>query len=97
MSTIYITISNRKNKKYNAVSDDGLNVHFGDNRYQDYTQTKDDKKRNAYIRRHVKRENWTDETTAGFWSTYLLWNKPTLKESAEYIQKLLNRRVILVI
>ena len=97
MSTIFIKPSKRKFKKFNAFSSDGLNVHFGDNRYKDYTQSKDKDKRSKYRRRHYKREDWTDENTAGFWSTHLLWNEETLEESAQDIERILKRRVVLLI
>jgi hypothetical protein len=49
----------------------------------------DDYRKANYIRRHKEREDWTKQgiMTAGFWSRYLLWNKPTLKESLEDIKK----------
>jgi hypothetical protein len=98
MSTIFIKPSKRKFKKFNAFSDDGLNVNFGDRRYKDYTQNNNDKdRRSKYRRRHYKRENWDDDNTAGFWSTHLLWNKPTLEESAQDIERILRRRVVLLI
>jgi hypothetical protein len=34
-----------------------------------------------------KGENWNDPYTAGFWSRWVLWNKPTITESIKDIQK----------
>jgi len=62
-------------------------VHFGDNRYEDYTQHEDELRKSRYISRHIKNENWRDPNTAGFWSRWLLWNKPTLEQSAKDIEK----------
>ena len=47
----------------------------------------DRKKR--YIDRHKSREDWTKSgaKTAGFYSKHVLWNKPTLKESIDDINK----------
>ena len=39
-----------------------------------------EKRKELYINRH-KKEDWTDITKAGFYSRYVLWNKPTLQES----------------
>jgi hypothetical protein len=48
-----------------------------------------DEHKKRYIDRHSAREDWTESGigTAGFWSRWLLWNKPTLKDSIEYVLK----------
>lgn len=71
--------STRKDKKYMADFGDKV-VHFGAAGYEDYTIHKDDKRKADYLARHHK-ENWTDYTSAGSLSRWLLWNKPTLSES----------------
>jgi hypothetical protein len=39
---------------------------------------KDEARKARYIQRHQhNHENWNDKDTAGFWSRWLLWNKPT--------------------
>ena len=43
-------------------------------------------KRNAYIKRHEKSENWNDPNTAGWWARYLLWEAPTLEEAYNKIK-----------
>lgn len=58
-----------------------IKVDFGADGYEDYTMHQDLKRKKAYIARHQKNEDWTDYKTAGFWSRWLLWNKPTLLES----------------
>lgn len=62
-------------------------ISFGDPKSEQYPLHKDDARRRDYIRRHQKRENWTASgiTTAGFWSRWLLWNKKTLEESAQWL------------
>ena len=77
-------------KKYLAVIQDNgkiKKVRFGAKTYQDYTIHKDQVRKNAYISRHKKNEDWNNIKTAGFWSKNLLWNKPTIKESIEDIEK----------
>ena len=52
---IVITPSDKTNKKITAVINNDKKIHFGDSRYSDYTQTKDDKRKKAYLARHKKR------------------------------------------
>ena len=74
--------------KYVAVFDDGEEVSFGALGYEDFTQHGDKHRKKLYLARHRKRENWNDPKTAGALSRWILWNKPTLKESIKsYIKK----------
>lgn len=58
-------------------------VHFGARGYDDYTIHKDKERQRRYVNRHRSRENWgpTGIFTPGFWSRWILWNKPSLRES----------------
>lgn len=58
-------------------------VRFGDKQYEDYTMHRDPARKRQYISRHKTRENWHKNgiATAGFWSRWILWNKPTLASS----------------
>jgi len=76
---VIIKPSNKNDKKFMAIIDNKT-VHFGAKLYEDYTQHKDDKRKKSYLSRH-KHDNYTNPLYAGFYSTNLLWNKPTLKES----------------
>jgi len=62
-------------------------VHFGASGYSDYTLHKDDDRKDKYIQRHKKNENWNDIKTAGFYAKHILWNKPTIQESIKDINK----------
>lgn len=83
--------SDRKGKKYKIVFDiDGKKntVHFGAKGYEDYTIHKDDKRKERYIDRHKKNEDWKDPTKPGTLSRYILWNKKTLADSfKDYVNK----------
>ena len=69
--------------KYVAVFDDGTHTSFGALGYEDYTQRKQ-----LYLNRHRKNEDWSNPKTAGALSRWILWNKPTLEESINnYIKK----------
>lgn len=73
--------SPRLDKKYMVITPDGKTIHFGSRGYSDYTIHKDKIRRERYILRHVKNENWNNYNTPGFWARYLLWNKPTILQS----------------
>ena len=79
--------SPRHEKKFRIVWPDGGKVDFGAAGYEDYTIHNDPLRKERYIIRHQKRENWTDPRTAGFWSRWLLWNLPSLKQSVENIER----------
>ena len=69
--------------------------HFGDNRYEDYTNHGNEKRKSNYLARHFN-ENWTESGiyTAGFQSRWLLWNKSSIKESVKDIEKKFNVKII---
>ena len=89
MADIILKPSTRKDKKFMVIIDN-KKVHFGAKGMSDYTIHKDPKRKERYIARHRKNENWTDPTTAGFWSRWLLWNKPTLRGSKIDISRRFN-------
>ena len=63
-------------------------VHFGAEGMSDFTKHKDPERKERYINRHKKNENWKDPTTAGALSRWILWNKPSLSASiADYKKK----------
>ena len=79
--------STNPNKKYMAIFyDDTKKVkttHFGAAGMSDYTKHRDKARKQRYLNRHKSNENWSDYKSAGSLSRYILWNKPTLKESKE--------------
>ena len=38
-------------------------------------------RKNRYLDRHSKHEDWHNPLTAAFYATHILWNKPTITES----------------
>lgn len=73
--------SPRKDKKLVAEFDDGTKTHFGQKGASDFTTTKDEAKKDNYIKRHKVNENWTDPKSAGALARFVLWNKPTIEGS----------------
>ena len=57
-------------------------THFGARGMSDYTQHKDPKRQKSYLARHGKMgEDWNNPTTAGALSRWILWGKPSLRDS----------------
>ena len=81
MMQVVIRKSHRPEKKLEAVIDGTKTVPFGQEGASDFNFHKDPARKERYINRHKKNEHWDDPTTAGFYSRWLLWNKPTLKQS----------------
>jgi hypothetical protein len=93
MNPIILKKSTRKGKKWMVVipmaQGRSSTVHFGAEGYKDYTQHGDDNRKRNYISRHRKNEDWSPSGmgTAGFWARWLLWNKPTLSQSIQDIER----------
>ena len=83
---VYLSKPTRKYKKYSVLIGH-KKINFGDDRYEDYTQHQDPKRKALYIQRHKKNEDWNNPLTAGWWSRYLLWEKPTIEEAIKDIKK----------
>lgn len=99
---VKLTKSKRKDKKF-MVEVDGEKIHFGADGYGDYIiwnkkkgKVLADKKKKSYLARHKPREDWTNRgiKTAGFWSRYLLWSKPSLDEAIRHTEKKFNINII---
>lgn len=88
--------STQPNKKFMVITPTGKKIHFGLFGAEDYTIHKDIERKKRYITRHQKNENWNKSgiNTAGFWSRWLLWNKPTLNLSMQNIMDKFNIEII---
>ena len=82
----HIISSPVKNKKLRVITPSGTKIDFGGD--ADYTVHRDDTRKYQYLRSHERRENWdlSGINTAGFWSRWILWNKPTIEESIQDLQ-----------
>jgi hypothetical protein len=87
---IKIKKSTKPEKKYMAIFENCQNgrekiTHFGSAGMSDFTKHGDPERKQRYLDRHRKNENWNDPTSAGCLSARILWNKPTLRASiADY-------------
>ena len=84
---IIITRSKKKDKKFDAIVDGKKTVSFGAAGMSDYTKHKDADRKERYIARHKKKEDWSNPKTAGFYAKNVLWNKTSLQASVADINK----------
>ena len=84
---IIITRSKKKDKKFDAIVDGKKTVSFGAAGMSDYTKHKDADRKERYIARHKKKEDWSNPKTAGFYAKHALWNKSTVQASVADINK----------
>jgi hypothetical protein len=91
---IILKKSTNPDKKFMAIIGNKT-VHFGAKGYSDYTQHKDPERMKRYENRHRKRENWTKSgiKSAGFWSKWILWNKPSLTGSIKDTERRFNIKI----
>jgi len=69
--------SSRAGKRFQATFANGKVVHFGQVGGQTYIDHGDKAKREAYLVRHKKRENWNDPYSPGALSRWILWGDST--------------------
>lgn len=99
MVTAYLRKSTNSNKKYMVTvigGDRKKTIHFGSSNYSDYTKHKDKDRMEMYISRHRSRENWKKSGmyTAGFWSRWLLWSKPSITGAIRNIKTKFNITIV---
>ena len=78
---IVISPSDKKDKKFEARIDGKKSIHFGAKGASDFTIHKDPERKQRYLQRHSKNEDWNNPLTAAFYATNILWNKPTIAQS----------------
>lgn len=68
-----ISVSTRKDKKYQVKTPDGKMVHFGASNYQDFSHHQDEKRRQSFLKRNWR---WAtqDPYSPAYLSYWLLWN-----------------------
>lgn len=84
MKLIKVVKSKTKGKKYDAYFDIAgkeKRVSFGAEGMSDFTIHKDPARRLRYIARHKANENWTDPTTPGALSRFILWEETDINKA----------------
>ncbi len=92
---VEIMKSKYPDKKYTIIlyyPDDGKKrktLQIGQAGAEDFILGASETKKNSYIKRHQARENFgiSGIDTRGFWSRWLLWEKPSLTEAIKNIEK----------
>lgn len=84
--------SHRPDKKWDAVFEypDGhtKTVPFGARGMSDFTKHKDKTRKQRYLNRHAGMgENWKKPDTPGALSRWILWGKPSFRESVADFRK----------
>ena len=83
--------ANDRKHKYYIITKNEKKVYFGQASASDFTIHKDEARKQRYSKRHEKNESkfWNKSgiDTSSFWALFLLWNKPTIKESYQDIKK----------
>jgi hypothetical protein len=88
---IEVKKSSKPDKKFTAVFKNNKtgrlkNIHFGASGMEDYTIHKDKARMENYIKRHSGMgEDWTNPITAGWWSRWLLWSKPSYTDAYKLV------------
>jgi hypothetical protein len=101
MNEYYLEKSDNKKHKYmvhfiNPETKRINTIKFGAFGMSDYTIHKDDERKQRYIDRHQKREDWTNLEKAGTWALNVLWNKRTLGASIKDMEKKFNIKINLI-
>jgi len=88
----------QKSKKWQIKTPEGKTITFGAFGMEDFTTHRDEERKQRYISRHKKNEDWTKSGigTSGFWSKNLLWNQPTLAGSIKKVNQDFNIHVVKV-
>ncbi len=80
--------STMKNKRLMAIFKNNVIVHFGLRNGSTYIDHQNKIKRDNYLKRHLKNENWNDPYSAGALSRWLLWGDyTTLNENHKYFMQ----------
>lgn len=96
---VKVTKSDKKDKKYMAIFENiktkrTKTIHFGSAGMEDYTIHKDPKRKELYLKRHSgMNEDWNDTgiMTAGWWSRWLLWSEPSMRDSKKLVYNKLKK------
>jgi len=87
MEIVYLKKSDKPDKKW-MVTIGNKTIHFGAKKFSDYTIHKDPERKERYIARHMKKEDWSKSgmKTAGWWAYHLLWSEKTIKDAIKKIE-----------
>ena len=97
-NTYFLGASWRRGKKYVVVAHNsrtktnGPPIHFGDVNTPNFTQHHNTKLRDEYLQRQQRR-GAGGPATPQFWDRWILWNKPTKRESIRALERALHAEI----
>ena len=83
---IIVRPSSKPDKKYTTVIDNKKPIDFGQKGASNYTKHKNKERKERYLQRR-KDDYYNNYLYPSFYSTNLLWNKPTITESMKDTNK----------
>lgn len=86
------TVKGKRYTVYVPKQNKLIKVDFGSSEHENYTIHKDPERKRLYQIRH-KNDHINDPYSAGFWSWWVLWNKPSLQESMKEALSLYNELI----
>ena len=95
MKEVYILKkSERKGKRFVIIMPDKDHKHhFGSDVGKTFIDGRTEKEKQNWEARHKKNKNWDNKHSGIFFSRYLLWSEPTLKEAIKKLEKLLDVKI----
>jgi len=91
---VKLIYSPNNKKKYRVIFPNNKHIDFGAKGYEDFTTHKDETRKSRYLARHMKKEDWLNPYTAGFWSKWLLWSRNNLTDAINDIRKIFGIEII---
>jgi len=93
MKEVYILKkSDRKGKRFVIIMQ-GMKHHFGSDIGKTFIDGRTEKEKQNWVARHKKDKNWDNKHSGIFFSRYLLWTEPTLKDAIKKLEKLLDVKI----
>ena len=93
---VRLSVSPKTAKKWRVIFPNGKRVDFGAAGMSDFTKHKTPSRMRSYVKRHGGMgETWGKKglQTAGFWSRWLLWSKPSLKGAIAFMNNKFNIKI----
>jgi len=93
METYILKKSDRKGKRFVIIMDN-MKHHFASDVGKTFIDSRTDKEKDAWIKRHRQDKNWNNKHSGIFFSRHLLWGKhKNLKKNIKDLEKLLNVKI----
>ena len=88
MKKYYPYKSDKDGKKFYIITNDNKKVYFGAAGYEDFTTHKDEARKQRYIGRHKKKEDWNDINSTAFGQDFIYGRKKPRKKHMKILKKI---------